>query len=102
MLFLALYLTAIKTQILHEALVDEYCSWTTCDQVIAELGEILPFSRIRTAEGHQDISRVLRNLKEASQQRHLPVFQRCAQHVASSQDGGRYGALHRKGKKGQL
>ncbi|HRQ04719.1 MAG TPA: hypothetical protein PK580_02015 [Nitrosomonas halophila] len=42
---------------------------------------------------------MLRNLQEASQQRHLPVFQRCAQHVASSQDGGRYGALHRKVKR---
>ncbi|MFO7579464.1 hypothetical protein [Nitrosomonas halophila] len=42
---------------------------------------------------------MLRNLQEASQQRHLPVFQRCTQHVASSQDGGRYGALHRKVKR---
>ncbi|MGG7054566.1 ferritin-like domain-containing protein [Nitrosomonas sp. ANs5] len=153
-------LTEIEIQGLHEALDDEYHSWTTYDQVIADFGEISPFSHIRAAEErhiealgslfaryelpvpenpwpgkvaryatlqeaceaamdaeianskmydrllmttqHQDILAVLRNLQEASQQRHLPAFQRCAQRAVSGQDSGRHGAMHRKGKKGQI
>ncbi|RPJ46331.1 MAG: DUF2202 domain-containing protein [Betaproteobacteria bacterium] len=125
---------------LKEALDDEYRAWATYDQVIADFGEVPPFSNIRTAEARHiealcalfahyglpippnswpgkveryadlqaacaagvaaeiangamyerllaasrrpDILTVLRNLQEASQQRHLPAFQRAAQRPA--------------------
>ena len=36
-------LTPAEVQALHEALDDEYHSWTTYDQVIADFGERRPF-----------------------------------------------------------
>jgi hypothetical protein len=141
-------LTPSEIQALHEALDDEYHSWTTYDQVIADFGELRPFTNIRDAEARHigaltslfgryglplpantwpgsvpryasvqaaceaavgaetangqmyerlltttqrsDILGVLRNLQAASQQRHLPAFQRCAQ-------GGGGGGRHRRG-----
>jgi hypothetical protein len=130
--------TLAKTEIraLNEALDDEYRAWAAYDQVIADFGEVRPFSNIREAEarhidalsvlfaryglpmpenpwpgrvaryaslqaaceagvaaeiengalyerllastGRPDILTVFRNLQEASQQRHLPAFRRCA------------------------
>lgn len=35
---------------LHEALDDEYHAWATYDQVIADFGEVRPFTNIRSAE----------------------------------------------------
>lgn len=122
---------------LYEALDDEYKAWSTYTQVLADFGEVRPFSNIRDAEGRHiealcqlfgqydiivpenswpgkvtrftslqeaceagvddevanaelyerllraterpDILNVLRNLQEASQKRHLPAFQRCAE-----------------------
>ena len=147
-------LSDIETRLLHEALDDEYRSWATYDQVIADFGEVRPFINIRDAEsrhiealsglfarygvplppnpwvgkveryasvlaaceagvvaeiangemyerlvgqtGRADILTVLRNLQEASQQRHLAAFQRCAQRGA---DGGAPGGGARGGRR---
>lgn len=149
-------LTDTETRVLHEALDDEYRSWATYDQVIADFGEVLPFINIRGAESRHiealsvlfarygvplpanpwlgkveryaslqaacaagvagetangemyerllgqtqraDIVTVLRNLQQASQQRHLPAFQRAAQRgVEGGGKSGRggHGAGHR-------
>jgi len=138
-------LTESEINALNEALDDEYHAWTTYDQVIADFGEVPPFSNIREAEARHigalyalyaryglqvpenpwqgkveryaslqaaceagvaaeiangkmyerllgatqrpDILTVLRNLQEASQQRHLPAFQRCAQGIQGSGRG---------------
>ena len=137
-------LTASEVEALHAALDDEYRAWATYDQVIADFGELPPFSNIREAEARHiealrglferydlplpvnpwpgkvthyanlqeacaagvaaeiengalyerllassqrpDILTVFRNLQEASQQRHLPAFQRCVERGAG---GGR-------------
>ena len=138
-------LTDAETNALHEALDDEYQSWSIYDQVIADFGEVRPFINIRDAEARHiealrtlymrygvpireniwvgkveryssvqaaceasvaaeiangelyerlfkpelraDIVTVLRNLQQASLERHLPAFQRCAQ-GGGGQDGG--------------
>jgi hypothetical protein len=130
-------LSDIEIRALLEALDDEYCAWATYDQVIADFGDMPPFSNIREAEARhidalralfaryavpvpatpgsgkvaryarleeaceagvaaeiangemyerllrttqrEDIRMVLRRLQEASQQRHLPALQRCAE-----------------------
>lgn len=147
-------LTAAEIQALNEALDDEYQAWATYDQVIADFGEVRPFSNIREAEARHiqallslfaqyglavpdnpwpgkvpryaslqdacaagvaaeianaelyerllgatrspDILTVLRNLQDASQQRHLPAFQRCTQ--GGSGACGR-GAGHGRGRR---
>jgi hypothetical protein len=43
-------LTEIEIRTLNEALNDEYLAWATYNQVIADFGEIAPFSNIRDAE----------------------------------------------------
>ena len=126
---------------LHEALDDEYRAFATYEQVIADFGEVRPFTNIRNAEARHiralyrvfahyqlpipkndwvgkvkryssvyeackdgvaaeisncqmydrlltatrrpDILALLRNLQAASQQRHLPAFQRCLQRSRS-------------------
>ena len=146
-------LTETEIHALDEALDDEYRAWATYDQVIADFGEVLPFSNIRAAEAlhiealcmlfaryglpapenpwpgkveryaslqaacasgiaaeiangemydrllgatqRPDIITVLRNLQEASQQRHLPAFQRCAQGTAAGGYG--HGAERHRG-----
>jgi hypothetical protein len=138
-------LTDAEIHALNEALDDEYHAWATYDQVIADFGEVRPFSNIREAEARHiealcilfaryglpvpenpwpgkvaryaslyaaceagvaaeiangemyerllgvtqrpDILTVLRNLQEASQQRHLVAFQRCTQHSAGGGAG---------------
>ena len=140
-------LTPAEVEVLHEALDDEYRAWATYGQVIADFGDVPPFSHIRDAEARHiealatlfaryglalppnpwpgrveryaslqqaceagvaaeienaqmyerllpatqqpDVLAVLRRLQEASQQRHLPAFQRCAQGGAA---GGGCGA----------
>ena len=137
-------LNEIEIRALNEALNDEYLAWATYDQVIADFGDVPPFSNIREAEARHiealctlfaryglpvpenpwpgkveryanlqaacaagvaaeiangdmykrllgvtqrpDILTVLHNLQEASQQRHLSAFQRCAQGLVG---GGR-------------
>lgn len=129
-------LAETEVRALQEALDDEYKAYATYDQVIADFGEVRPFSNIREAEARHiaalrvlfeqyglvmpqnpwpgkvprypslqaaceagveaeiangemyerllaatqrpDIVTVLRNLQEASQQRHLPAFRRGA------------------------
>jgi hypothetical protein len=148
-------LNEIEIQVLNEALNDEYLAWATYDQVIADFGDVPPFSNIREAEARHiealctlfaryglpvpenpwpgkvtryaslqaaceagvaaeiangemyerllgetqrpDILTVLRNLQEASQQRHLAAFRRCAQGLAAG-GGGRGGRRHRGGR----
>ncbi|WP_031432856.1 ferritin-like domain-containing protein [Methylomarinum vadi] len=150
-------LSETEIHALNEALDDEYRAFATYNQVIADFGEVPPFSNIRAAEGrhidalfvlftrygltipenswpgkvqrytslqqaceagiaaeianedmyqrllrateHPDILRVFRNLQEASQQRHLPAFQRCAQSSATGGHGR--GAGRHRGRKGQ-
>jgi hypothetical protein len=142
---------------LNEALDDEYRAWATYDQVIADHGEVPPFSNIRQAEARHveslcalfaryrlpvpenswpgrveryaslraaceagvaaeianaamydrllrstarpDIVTVLRNLQEASQRRHLPAFQRCAQRAEGT--GSWRGAGRHRGGRGR-
>ena len=144
-------LIASEIDALHAALDDEYRAWATYDQVIADFGEVPPFSNIREAEARHiealrglfdryglslpanpwrgkvmryasrqeacaagvaaeienaalyerllastqrpDILTVFRNLQEASQQRHLPAFQRCVER--GSGGGGRGGRRRR-------
>ena len=139
-------LTETEIRALNEALDDEYRSFVTYDQVLADFGEVRPFSNIREAESRHiealcvlfaryglpvpenpwpgqvdryaslqaaceagviaeianveiyerllqaterpDILTVFRNLRDASQQRHLPAFERCAQ---GSSGGGGHG-----------
>ena len=138
-------LSEAEIHALNEALDDEYLAWATYDQVIADFGEVRPFSNIREAEARHiealctlfaryglsvpenpwpgkvaryaslqaaceagviaeiangdmyerllgatrrpDILTVLRNLQEASQQRHLAAFQRCTQRSAGGGAG---------------
>ena len=145
-------LTETEIRALHEALDDEYLSWSTYDQVMADFGDAPPFSNIRDAEGRHidalctlfaryglavpanpwpekvtryaslqeaceaavnaeiangemyerllgatgrpDIIAVLRKLQDASQQRHLLAFRRCAE----GRGGGRGGRQHRGGR----
>lgn len=139
-------LTPSETRALHDALDDEYKAWATYDQVIADFGEVRPFSNIREAEARHiaalnqlfaayglavppngwpgrvpryasleqaceagvkaeienaalyerllaatsrpDILGVLRNLQEASQQRHLEAFRRCVQQTGAGRGCG--------------
>jgi hypothetical protein len=147
-------LTETEIAALNEALDDEYRALATYDQVIADFGDVSPFSNIRDAESRHidalctlfsrygltipenpwfgnveryeslqeaceagvaaeianaeiyerlvqaterpDILTVFRNLRDASQQRHLPAFQRCVQ--GSS---GRFGHGGGKGRRGR-
>lgn len=149
-------LTDTEIRVLHETLDDEYRSWASYDQVIADFGEVRPFINIRQAEARHieallglferyalpvpsnpwlgkveryaslqavceagvvaeiangemderllgqtqrtDILTMLRHLQEASQQRHLAAFQRCAQRGAEGGGGrGGRGAGNREG-----
>lgn len=48
-------LTKTEISALYEALDDEYRAWATYDQVIADFGEMIPFTNIRAAkERHID------------------------------------------------
>jgi hypothetical protein len=49
-----------EVQALQEALDDEFRSWATYDQVIADFGDVLPFANIREAEArHIEALRML-------------------------------------------
>jgi hypothetical protein len=150
-------LTESEIRALNEALDDEYRAFVTYEQVLADFGEVQPFTNIRDAEARHiqalwrlfnrfglsvpenpwpgkvdryaslqaaceagvaaelanaeiyqrllqsterhDILTVFRNLHDASQQRHLPAFQRCAQSYASGghRGGERQHGRHRGG-----
>jgi hypothetical protein len=55
--------------------------------VAAEIENGALYERLLASTQHPDILTVFRNLQEASQQRHLPAFQRCAERGAGG--GGR-------------
>jgi hypothetical protein len=59
--------------------------------VAAEIANGTMYERLLAATQRPDIATVLRKLQQASQQRHLPAFQRCAQGGPGMQgrDGGR-------------
>lgn len=62
--------------------------------VAAEIANGALYERQLAATRREDILRAFRNLRDASQQRHLPAFQRCAQRAA---DGGRgYGTMRQR------
>jgi hypothetical protein len=66
--------------------------------VAAEIENGALYERLLASTQHPDILTVFRNLQEASQQRHLPAFQRCVERGASG--GGRGGgARHRGGRR---
>ena len=61
--------------------------------VAAEIENSRLYERLLESTGRQDILAVFRNLQEASQQRHLPAFQRC---VERYRNGGRQDIVRRK------
>lgn len=65
--------------------------------VAAEIANGEMYERLLGATQRADILAVLRNLQEASQQRHLAAFQRCTQGFAAG-GGGRGGGHHQRGK----
>jgi hypothetical protein len=62
--------------------------------VAAEIANGALYERLLASTQRPDILRVFRNLKEASQERHLGAFQRCAQRGSGR---GGHGAGHRGG-----
>jgi hypothetical protein len=143
-----------EVRALQEALDDEYMAWSTYGQVIADFGEVRPFTNIRDAEARHiealaalfarygialpanpwpgkvpryasvreaceagvaaevanaalydrllastarpDILAVFRNLRAASQERHLEAFRRCAERGGAGRAGR--GRMHRGGR----
>ena len=65
--------------------------------VAAEIANGEMYERLLKETPRPDILTVLRNLQEASQQRHLPAFQRCAQGLGSG-GHGRGAGRHRGGR----
>jgi hypothetical protein len=77
--------------------VERYASLqAACEAgVAAEIANGEMYERLLRATQRPDILTVLRNLQEASQQRHLLAFQRCAQRSAG---GGRGSGRHMGGR----
>jgi hypothetical protein len=63
--------------------------------VAAEIANGEMYDRLLRTTQREDVLTVLRNLQEASQQRHLAAFQRCAQGFTAS---GGHGRRHRRGR----
>jgi hypothetical protein len=57
--------------------------------VTAEIANGEMYERLLESTQRPDILTVLRSLQEASQERHLPAFQRCAQRSAGGGGGAR-------------
>ena len=65
--------------------------------VAAEVANAALYERLLAATHRPDILTVFRRLQEASQQRHLPAFRRCAER--GGEDGGRgHQRRHRGGR----
>jgi hypothetical protein len=81
--------------------VERYASLqAACEAgVVAEIANGDMYERLLGQTQREDILSVLRNLQEASQQRHLPAFQRCAQRGATG--GARGGPVGGPGRGGQ-
>lgn len=80
--------------------VERYASLqAACEAgVAAEIANREMYERLLGQTQRADLLTVLRNLKEASQQRHLAAFQRCAQRGAGGGGGrGGRGARNREG-----
>jgi hypothetical protein len=77
--------------------VERYASLRAASEagVAAEIANAAMYDRLFRSTARPDILTVLRHLQEASQQRHLPAFQRCAQRTEDR--GGGHGAGHRRG-----
>jgi len=82
--------------------VERYASLrVACEAgIAAEIANSAMYERLLLATARPEILAVLRNLQEASQQRHLPAFQRCAQRTEGA--GGRRGAGHLRGGRGRV
>jgi hypothetical protein len=65
--------------------------------VTAEIANAALYERLLASTQRPDILVVLRNLQEASQQRHLQAFQRCVQRGLEGGGGGGRRARHRRG-----
>jgi hypothetical protein len=63
--------------------------------VAAEIENGALYERLLASTRRPDILIVFRNLQEASQQRHLPAFQRCVERGSES-GGGRGGGVRRR------
>lgn len=81
--------------------------------VKAEIANAEMYDRLLTVIQRPDMRRVLINLKTASQQRHLPAFERCVQRGGAGRGsqgqgrgcgkrGGGYGRRRRRGGRGRL
>lgn len=70
--------------------VERYASLqAACEAgVVAEIANGELYERLIAQARQADIVEVLRRLQEASQQRHLPAFQRCTQRWAGNRVGG--------------
>lgn len=70
--------------------VERYASLqAACEAgVVAEIANGELYERLIAQARQADIVEVLRRLQEASQQRHLPAFQRCSQRGAGNRVGG--------------
>jgi len=66
--------------------------------VAAEIANGEMYQRLLGSSLRPDIVTVLRNLQEASQQRHLPAFQRCARRSAGGSGGAGGAGCHRDGR----
>lgn len=80
--------------------VERYASvQAACEEgVAAEIANGEMYERLLGSSLRPDIVTVLRNLKEASQQRHLPAFQRCAQRSAGGSGGAGGAGCHGGGR----
>ncbi|WP_304053272.1 hypothetical protein [Nitrosomonas communis] len=57
------------------------------------------YDRLLSTTRNPDIITVLRNLQQASKERHLPAFQQCVSRVEGA-GGMAHGAKHRRGRGG--
>jgi hypothetical protein len=66
--------------------------------VAAEIANGVMYQRLLGQTRRADILNVLRHLQEASQQRHLPAFERCVQRGAGARGGVGTGGCRRRGR----
>lgn len=66
--------------------------------VAAEIANGKMYDRLLAATGREDILRVLRNLRDASQQRHLSAFERCVKRMADATGGHGMRRRRRRGR----
>lgn len=81
--------------------VERYTSLqAACEAAItAEIANAAMYDRLLSTTRNPDIITVLRNLQQASKERHLPAFQRCVSRVEGA-GGMAHGAKHRRGRGG--